>query len=323
MEDLDFSLTDFDAAAALIYRHLSPTPQIVWPILSERCGCEVWVKHENHLPTGAFKVRGGLWYIANTRDANPKSTVVAATRGNHGQSVAFATRSEGLSSILVIPHGNSLAKNQAMKALGATLIEYGKDFNEAMDHAKLIADEQGYTMFPSFHPLLVQGVGTYSIELLSHVNNLHTVYVPIGLGSGICGMIAARKALGLSVHIVGVVAEHAPAYALSFQAGTLRQTDSAETMADGLAVRIPNEIALNRILGGVDRIVTVSEKEIEDAIRFYFTDTHNVAEGAGACTLAALLQEKNRMAGNRVGLILSGGNIDCALYARIIDQDSF
>ena len=310
-ETLEISLSDFQSASSFIYKHLSPTPQIIWPLLSERCGCEVWIKHENHLPTGAFKVRGGIWYIENlVRTEREVSGVVAATRGNHGQSVAFSARRKGIKAQIVIPNKNSPEKNRAMRGYGAELIEYGEDFNAAFEYAYTLAEKYGLHMFPSFHPLLVQGVGTYSVEFLNAIPDLHTVYVPIGLGSGICGMIAARNALNLKTEVVGVVSEKAPAYALSFENRKLEKTESCNTMADGLAVRIPNELALKSILQGVARIVTVSDEDILDAIQYYYTDTHNIAEGAGASPLAALLKEKEMMAGKKVGLVLTGGNLD-------------
>ena len=322
-ESLDFSLADIESATSVIYKYLSATPQISWPLLNKRCGCEVWVKHENHLPTGAFKVRGGVWYTENLIKNNENIRgVIAATRGNHGQSVAFAARKHKLQATVVVPHGNSREKNRAMQGFGAELIEHGQDFNEALVYAQKLAEEREHHLFPSFNPLLVQGVSTYSVELLKTVPDLHTVYVSIGLGSGICGMIAARNALNLKTEVVGVVSENAPAYALSFKDRQLRETSSADTLADGVAVRIPNKQALECILKGVSRVLTLNEQEILDAIGYYFTDTHNLAEGAGSCPLAALLKEKDRMQGKKVGLILSGGNIDWDLYCRANDYNS-
>ncbi len=318
-EHIAISLSDFESASSVIYEHLSPTPQIAWPLLCERCGCEVWTKHENHLPTGSFKVRGGIWYLENKIESEREiSGVVAATRGNHGQSVAYAAKKKGLRAVVVIPHGNSPEKNRAMKAYGAELIEHGEDFNTALEYARELADKENLHMFPSFHPLLVQGVGTCGVELLKAVPDLHTVYVPIGLGSGICGMVNARNALNLKTEIVGVVSEKAPAYALSFNHKKCESTDTCDTFADGLAVRVPDAIALKFIIQGVTRIVTVSDNEMFDAIRFYYTDTHNVAEGAGASPLAALIKEKERMAGKKTGLVLSGGNIDKELLLRAL-----
>src|SRR5262245_8984660 len=234
------TLAELEAAAALIRQHVPPTPQYVWPLLCERAGCTVWVKHENHTPIGAFKVRGGLVYLADLKKREPGCRgVIAATRGNHGQSVAFAARRCGLRAVIVVPHGNSVEKNAAMRALGAELIEHGHDFQASLEYAQQRAQANGLHMLPSFHRLLVQGVGTYGLELLRAAPELDTVYVPIGLGSGICGMIAARQALGLRTKIVGVVAEQAPCYALSFAAGRPVSTDAANTMADGMACRVP------------------------------------------------------------------------------------
>ncbi|MEE8499645.1 MAG: threonine dehydratase [Kiloniellales bacterium] len=313
------SLGDIVSAAELIYRHLEPTPQYCWPLICERAGTEVWVKHENHTPIGAFKVRGGLVYVDELLEREPGvAGVIAATRGNHGQSVAFAARSAGLDAVVVVPHGNSVEKNRAMGALGAELVEHGQDFNAAYDYAKDLAQERGLHLFPSYHPTLVRGVATFSLELLRALPELDTVYVPIGLGSGINGMIAARRALGLKTRVVGVVAEQAPSYARSFEAGRPVSTSSCATLADGVAVRVPDAEALAIILDGVERVVAVTEAEIEAAMRAYFADTHNLAEGAGAAPLAALLKEKRQMAGKKVGLILSGGNVDTEVYRRIL-----
>ena len=311
------------AAADLIAYHMQPTAQHYWPLLSTRCGTEVWVKHENHTPTGAFKVRGGLIYMDSLQRRAPNTAgVITATRGNHGQSVAFAARSAGMTSVVVVPHGNSREKNAAMQAFGAELIEHGKDFNESMDIAKQLAEARNLVFFPSFDPDLVAGVATYTAELLTTVPDLDVIYVPIGLGSGICGVMSARDALGSKADVIGVVAENAPTYALSCEAGKPVPSNSADTFADGLAVRIPDPRALDAILTGAARVVAVSEDEMKAAVRHYYTDTHNLVEGAGAASLAALLQEKDAMAGKKVGLILSGGNIDRELYLDILSEAS-
>jgi threonine dehydratase len=279
----------------------------------------VWVKHENHLPTGAFKVRGGLVYLDHLRRTDPAVPgVIGATRGNHGQSVGFAARLAGLSATIVVPHGNDREKNIAMRALGVTLIEHGDDFQAAREHSIELAEQNGLHLVPAWDPLLVRGVATYALEWFSALPDLDTVYVPIGMGSGICGVIAARDALGLRTTVVGVVAEQAPAYALSFARRSVVSTETSNTIADGIATRVPHPEALAIILEGTDRIVTVSEEEIMDAMRWYFSDTHNVAEGAGAAGLAALMQEREAMKGKRVGLVLSGGNIDREAYAAIL-----
>jgi threonine dehydratase len=312
-------LGEIAAAAELIYRHLGPTPEYCWPLICERAGTEVWVKHENHTPIGAFKVRGGLVYLDNLMKRLPETRgVIAATRGNHGQSVAYAARRAGIEAVVVAPHGNSVEKNRAMRALGAELIEHGEDFNAAFDRAEKLAGERGLHAFPSYHPLLVRGVASYSLELLHAVPDLDTVYVPIGLGSGINGVIAARDALGLKTRVVGVVAERAAAYALSFEAGRPVSTETCDTLADGVSVRIPNAEALEVMLKGAERVVTVSEAEIEAAMRAYYTDTHNLAEGAGAAPLAALLKEKDKMAGRKAAVILSGGNVDTQIYRSVL-----
>jgi threonine dehydratase len=314
-------LKQIEEAARLVGGVMPPTPEISWPLLSARCGVEVWVKHENHSPIGAFKLRGGLVYMDSLARAPKRPAgVIAATRGNHGQGIAAAARRHGLLATIVVPHGNSREKNAAMRALGAELIEQGHDFQSALEFARAQAVERDLAMVPSFHELLVVGVATYSLEFLRRIAGLHTVYVPIGLGSGICGMIAAREALGLTTKVVGVVAANAPAYALSFAAGRPVTTALANTLADGMACRVPDPAAVEIINRYADRIVTVSEEEIQAAMRHYFSDTHNVAEGAGAAPLAALLKERPKMAGNRIGLVLSGGNIDRDQYARVLSE---
>ncbi len=315
------TLTQLEAASDLVHSIMPPTAQFCWPLLAERCGTELWVKHENHTPIGAFKIRGGLVYMADLRKNRPEvAGVITATRGNHGQSVGLAARRLGLRATIVVPHGNSREKNAAMRALGVELVEHGHDFQASAEFAAGLAEERRLHFVRSFDDRLVLGVATYAIELLRGVADLDTVYVPIGMGSGICGMIAAREALGLKTKIVGVVASGAPAYALSFAAGKPVSTNGAETMADGLACRAPSDAAVTAICRGAERIVTVSDDEIRTAMRHLFTDTHNLAEGAGAATLAALLQEKVKMAGKRVAIILSGGNIDRALYAEVLAE---
>jgi len=316
------TLAEIEDAADLVHRVVPPTPLHCWPLLSERCGAEIWVKHENHTAVGAFKLRGGLTYFDRLRRASPGTTgVISATRGNHGQSVGFAAKRNGFAATIVVPHGNSREKNAAMRAQGVELIEHGHDFQAAAEQATVLAAERGLHRVPSFHPWLVEGVASYGLELFRANPDLDLVYVPIGLGSGISGTIAARDALGLATRIVGVVAENAPAYALSFAAGGAVSTNSADTLADGMACRVPDAGALEIIRAGADRIVTVSEAAIRAAMRHYFTDTHNVAEGAGAAPLAAALQEQDALRGKRVGLVLSGGNIDRPLFAEVLAED--
>jgi len=313
------SLTDVEDAAAIVQTAMPPTAQYAWPLLAKRTGCEVWVKHENHTPTGAFKVRGGLVYMDRVKREQPGlKGVISATRGNHGQSIALAAGKVGIPATIVVPHGNSVEKNAAMKAFGAELVEAGHDFDAAKETAMRLAKERGLAMVPSFHRDLVRGVATYALELFRAAPALDTIYVPIGLGSGICGTIAVRDALGLPTKVVGVVSTEAAAYALSFAAGKVVATNSADTMADGMAVRGPDAEALDIILKGADRIVQVSDAEIGTAMRAYYEDAHQLTEGAGAAALAALLQERERMKGKRVGLVLSGGNIDRPVYLRVL-----
>ncbi len=310
-----FSLPELHAALSLVHESFPGTPQYAWPLLAERCGAEVWVKHENHTPTGAFKLRGGLIYAERLqRERSDVRGIISATRGNHGQSLAWAGRRYGIAVTVVVPHGNSAEKNAAMRAFGARLIEHGDDFEMAREEAARLAVSEGLEFAPSFAPDLVKGVATYSLELFRSAPELDALYVPIGLGSGICGAIMVRDLLGLATEIIGVQATGAPAYARSFEERRVVALNRAETLADGVAVRQPDAEAFAIIRAGASRIVTVSDDAIADAIRAYWTDTHNLVEGAGAAPLAALLQEKVRMAGKRVGLVISGGNIDLALF---------
>ena len=302
-----------------------PTPQHRWPLLAARAGCEVWVKHENHTPIGSFKVRGGLYAASRLRDEGRTGQgLLAATRGNFGQALAFAAAAHGIAATIVVPERNSRDKNAAMRSQGARLVEHGADFQEAYEHAASLAASAGLEFVPSFHPWLVQGVATYGVELFDTVTGLDAVYVPIGLGSGVCGVLAAREALSPATEVIGVVSEALLTYQLSFEAGEPRPTPAAPTIADGMATRVPDRTALAMMAGRLSRIVAVSDEEIEAAMRAYFTDTHNVAEPAGAAPLAALLtqREAQRMSGKRVALVLSGGNVDSELYAGALDRGS-
>lgn len=314
-----FSLDDLRVATQLVRRHVPATPQYAWPLLGERVGAEVWVKHENHTPTGAFKVRGGLTYVDALMRARPDVRgLVSATRGNHGQSIAVAGRTAGLPVTIVVPYGNSADKNAAMRGFGVELIEHGHDFQAAREHAQVVADERGLQMVPSFHPDLVLGVATYALELFEAVGGLDTVFVPVGLGSGICGLIAVRDLLGLSTEIVGVVAERAAATALSFAAGHVVTTQTADTFIDGVACRVPDADAIATIVAGAARIVQVSEDACADAIRLLYDTTHNIAEPAGAVATAGLMMERERHAGTRVATVLCGGNLDASLLTQIL-----
>ncbi len=314
-----FTLDELDAAAATVRALVPPTPAYAWPLLAKRLGAEVVVKHENHTPTGSFKARGGLVYVdALCRAGARPRGLVTATRGNHGQSIAIAGARNGIPVVIVVPHGNSPEKNAAMEAFGAELVTAGSDFDESRGVAAQIRDERGYHFVPSFHRDLVKGVATYALELFASHADLDVVYVPIGMGSGISGLITVRDLLGLKTEIVGVVAANAPAFALSFAAGHPVSTNSARTFADGMACRDPQAEAFAIVKEGAARVVTVSEDEIAEAIRILYATTHNLAEGAGAAPLAALLKEKARYAGKRAGLILTGGNIDMPVFTRVL-----
>jgi threonine dehydratase len=312
-----FDLRQLEQAHAVVGAAMPPTPAYAWPLLSERLHAKVVVKHENHTPIGAFKVRGGLVYVDRLKRERPHiAGLITATRGNHGQSLAFAASRYRVPVTIYVPRGNSVEKNRAMRAFGAKLIEYGDDFQAAREETERRAELDGFELVPSFHPDLVMGVATYALELLRKVPDLELLYVPIGQGSGICGCILARDLLGLTTEIVGVQSTEAPSYALSFAAGTVVTTETSNTLADGMATRVPDAEALAIIRKGASRIVQVTDKEVAAAIRAYWTDTHNVAEGAGAAALAAALREKAKIHGKRVGLILSGGNIDFDLFNR-------
>ncbi len=312
-----FDLAQLERAHGVVGAAMPPTPAHGWPLLSGRLGADVVVKHENHTPTGAFKVRGGLVYLERLKRERPGTAgIISATTGNHGQSLAFAASRYGVPVTIYAPSGNSVEKNRAMRAFGANLVEHGDDFDAAREEAGRRASQDGLEFVPSFHPDLVLGVATYALELFGKAGDLDILYVPIGQGSGISGCILVRDLLGLKTEIVGVQSTEAPSYALSFAAGTVVKTNSSNTRADGMATRVPDPHALSIIRKGASRIVQVTDGEIGSAIRAYWTDTHNLAEGAGAAPLAAALQEKALIRGKRVGLVLSGGNIDFDLFNR-------
>jgi threonine dehydratase len=299
------------------------TPQFVWPQICEKVGATVRVKHENHTPTGSFKIRGGITFVDWLRRAHPEvKGIITATRGNHGQSQARAATSAGLRAKILVPSGNAIEKNAAMRAYGGDVVEFGKDFDEARVEAQRRAKEENLWMVPAFHTELVRGVASYALELFMAAPDLDTVYVPIGCGSGICGIIAARDALGLRTTIVGVVSTQAPAAKLSFEAGRLIETSSARTFADGMAVRVMVKEAFEYYSAGVARIIAVSDDEVAEAMRIYFRDTHNVAEGAGAAALAAVMQESHAVKGRTVGVILSGGNVDTSVFVSVLQGET-
>ncbi|SPH16994.1 L-threonine dehydratase biosynthetic IlvA [Defluviimonas aquaemixtae] len=316
---MQFTLDELEEAAELVRRHMEPTPQYAWPQLAARTGAEVWVKHENHGPIGAFKARGAITLIDWLRRTQPDCPgIITATRGNHGQAQARAATRAGLRAVVYVPHGNSVEKNAAMRAFGADLREFGEDFDTAKDEAMRLAKEEGLFPVPPFHRELVRGVATYALEFFRAAPPLDAVYVPIGCGSGICGVIAARDALGLSTEVVGVVSTEAACAKLSVEAGRPVETNSARTFADGMAVRVPVKEALDIYGPCAARILAVSEDEVAEAMRIYFADTHNTAEGAGAAPLAALLQEREAMRGRRAGVVLTGGNIDTDRFAAVL-----
>jgi threonine dehydratase len=314
-----FTLEEFSEAAEVVGRHMTPTPQFAWPLLGAELGDEVWLKHENCTPTGAFKVRGGLVYVDRlVRERPDVRGIVSATRGNHGQSLAFAGRAAGVPVTIVAPHGNSPDKNAAMRAFGAELIEHGVDFQAAREHSVVLAEQRGLEAVPSFHRDLCLGVATYAHELFSAAGPLDVVYVPVGMGSGICGLMTIRDLLGLNTEIVGVVAKGAPATALSFAAGAPVSTESAVTLIDGVATRVPDPVAIDLIVHGAARIVQITDDQCVEAVRLIMRCTHHLVEPSGAAALAGLIADPERVAGGRFGAILSGGNIDAPVLAEIL-----
>jgi threonine dehydratase len=318
-----FDLAELERAHEIVGQAVPPTPAHAWPLLAQRLGTTIVVKHENHTPTSAFKVRGGLVYLDRLKRERPNTPgIISATRGNHGQSLAFAARRHGVSVTIYVPHGNSVEQNRAIRGFGAELVEHGEDFQAAREEAYRRAATNGLEIVPAFHPALVLGVATYALELLRKARDLDVLYVPIGQGSGICGCILARDLLGLKTEIVGVQSTEAPSYALSFTAGAVVTTETSNTRADGVATRIPDADAVAIICKGASRVVQVTDDEIASAMRAYWTDTHNLAEGAGAAALAAALQEKKKLQGKRVGLVLSGGNIDFDRFRHWLGPDA-
>ena len=319
---MNLTQADIQQAAEIVYQTMPPTPQYCWPMLCEKLGTEIWLKHENHTPVGAFKIRGGLVYFDHLVKAGGAANgVICATRGNHGQLVGFAARKYGIPATVVVPHGNGHDKNAAMNALGINLIEHGEDFQESLEYAQNLAQEQDLHMIPSFHPLLVKGVATYSLELFEAVKDLDKVYVSIGLGSGVCGMIAARNALGLKTEIIGVVSSHANAYAKSFKSQHTIESPSTTLLADGMACRTPNPEALEIIRKGVDHIVEVTDEEVAEAMRTLFVCTLNVSEGAGAASLAAAFQQQEKNPAKKIAAILTGGNVDRQDFVEVLNKD--
>lgn len=317
------ALDEVRTASETVYRLMQPTPQYRWPLLCERLGTEVWVKHENHTPIGAFKARTAIVYAENLLKREPATRgLIAATRGNHGQSVALAAQRNNLDCIIVVPHGNSASKNAAMRAQGAKLIEHGEDFQSSLEHAHKLAAELSYHLVPPYHRDIVLGIATYWLELFTAVPQIDVAYVPIGMGSGICSAAAVRNGLGLQTKLVGVVSDHAAMYALSFEQRKIVETPAQTVLADGLACRKGNDEALQVMLDNVDHIVRVTDAEVAEAMRAMFTDMHNVVEGAGAAGLAAATKEAPQLKGKRVALIATGGNVDHELFARVLSDNT-
>jgi threonine dehydratase len=308
-----------ESAKALIRPHIRETPTYRWPLLEAGLGLELWVKHENHTPVGAFKIRGGLVYLDELQRSQPGVPgIIAATTGNHGQSIAYAARESGLRAVIVVPHGNNPEKNAAMRALGAELVEHGREFQDALEFSRDLAAKEGLHPVPSFHPWLVRGVATYGLELFRSVPDLDVVFVPIGLGSGFCGLAAAREALGLKTRLIGVVSEHAPAYEMSFRQDKFIEQPSTTRVAEGVACKTPNRDALDYIRHYAHDIVTVNDDEALAGMGDLLRGTHNLAEGSGALAWAALKKHQTDWQGQRVAVILSGGNASSALMREVM-----
>jgi threonine dehydratase len=313
------TLSEIEAAKALIRPHIHETPAHRWPMLEKGLGCELWMKHENHTPVGAFKIRGGLVYMDELKRAEPGVRgVIAATTGNHGQSIAFAAKLNGLRAVIVVPHGNNPEKNTAMRSLGAELVEHGEQFQDALEFSRELAANEGLHAVPSFHPWLVRGVATYALELFRALGELDAVFVPIGLGSGFCGVVSAKEALGLKTKIIGVVSEHAPAYALSFQQRQFVEQSSTTRVAEGVACKTPNKDALEHVIRHAHDIVTVNDHEAVAAMREIIQATHNIAEGAGSLAYAALKKHRDQWQGQRVACILTGGNASMGMLSQAL-----
>ncbi|MSQ71369.1 MAG: threonine dehydratase [Betaproteobacteria bacterium] len=318
--NISYDLATLDAHAEIVHREFAPTPQYKWPLLCERLGTDIWLKHENHTPTGAFKVRGGLVYFKYLKETRPDCPgVVSATRGNHGLSVGYAAQRCGLPATIVVPHGNSREKNAAMRGLGVHLVEHGTDYQESREHAIRLGDEKHLHSIPPFHPWLLLGVASYCLEFLRALPELEVVYVPIGMGSGACSMIAARDALQHKAQVVGVVSSHAPAYKLSLEAGRVIEHAANTQIADGMACRVPDQGAFDMLRRGLARVAAVSDEEVAGAMKSIFTDTHNAAEGAGAAAFAAALQERDRVKGKKVGAVLTGANVDAEVFGKVLN----
>lgn len=319
-----FTGDEVEAALRTVREVVPPTPQYAWPLLARRLGMTVWVKHENHTPAGAFKVRGGLTYFERlARGEGAARGVISATRGNHGQSVGFAARKWGLRATIVVPHGNSVEKNAAMRALGVELIEHGDDFQASREHAMALADREGLHMVPSFHADLVRGVMTYWVEFFSSFargEEPEVVFVPIGQGSGFCAAAAARAHTGARCRLVGVVSAHATTYLDSVRAQQVVESPVSTQLADGMACRVADPEALDIVRTQADDLIAVSDEEVGQAMRILFADTHNVAEGAGAAALAAAVQQRERWRGRVVGVPLTGGNVDTAVFASVLSR---
>ena len=315
------SLRDVYSARRLVYRTLRPTPLLQHPLLNEATGLDVYVKHENHNPTNAFKVRGGLNLIGNLTAAERRSGVITASTGNHGQSIAMACRRESVPCTVVVPENNNRDKNAAMRAYGATLLEIGRDFDEAREYVERVVREKGLRYVHSANePLLIAGVATYALELFEELPEVDVVVVPIGGGSGACGCALVRTWLGSRARVIGVQAAGADAFTRSWRTGTRVTGEVADTFAEGIATRWTFDLTYGILREHLDDIVTLDEQELAEGIRLALVATHNLAEGAGAASLAAAMKLRDQLAGRKVACIMTGGNLAAGTLKRVLDS---
>jgi threonine dehydratase len=312
------TFADICFARQRVYRALRRTPLLRHPLLAQETGLDIVVKHENHNPTGAFKVRGGI-NLVGSLSPEERRGVITATTGNHGQSIALASGREGVPCTIVVPRGNNPEKNAAMRALGAELIEFGRDFDEARERVEQLQHERGLRYVHSANePLLIAGVGTYALEIFEDEPDVDVILVPIGGGSGACGCAIVRTAIGSRAIVIGVQAARADAFARSWRGETRVVGEKADTFAEGMATRVTFDLTFDILKRGLDDIVTLTEEELAEGVRLALRTTHNLAEGAGAASLIAAVKLRGQLAGKRVVCVMSGGNIDRATLYRVI-----
>ena len=313
------SLHDVESARSRVYAHVRPTPLIHYPLLDAWTGCETWVKHENHNPTGAFKIRGGLNLVAQLTPEECRRGVVSASTGNHGQSIAFACRAHGVSCHIYVPVGSNPDKMAAMRALGATVVEYGRDFDEARQRVEMLAPREGWRYVHSANePHLIAGVGTLALEIFDELPDVEAIFTPVGGGSGASGCCIVRSGRGSRARVVGVQASGADAFARSWRGPARVEADRVATIADGMATRMTYDLTFSILKSQLDEVVTLNEDELKDAVRAALQLTHNLAEPAGAAPLAAARRMAHELAGRKVVCVMTGGNIDMTTLRMVL-----